>query len=91
MNKNFYQEDPQKQLVIVRQSQMERTIEMFQMLKVVPTDLNQVFGLHQILTNYVITGEIDKVRTSKFNEWLKKQNMPSGISLEEIIEDFKSV
>lgn len=91
MNKNYYQEDPQKQLVIVRQSQMERTIEMFQMLKVVPTDLNQVFGLHQILTNYVITGEIDKVRTSKFNEWLKKQNMPSGISLEEIIEDFKSV
>lgn len=91
MNKNYYQEDPQKQLVIVRQSQMERTIEMFQMLKVVPTDLNQVFGLHQILTNYVITGEIDKVRTSKFNDWLKKQNMPSGISLEEIIEDFKSV
>jgi hypothetical protein len=90
MNKNYYQEDPQKQLVIVRQSQMERTIEMFQLMKVVPTDINQVIALHQILTNYVLTGEIDKTRSSNFNQWLKKQNSPTT-SLDEVLEDFRTL
>ena len=90
MTKNYYQEDPQKQLVIVRQSQMERTIEMFQMFKVVPNDLNYVIALHQILTNYVLTGEIDKTRSSNFNQWLKKQNSPTT-SLDEVLEDFRTL
>lgn len=90
MTKNYYQEDPQKQLVIVRQSQMERTIEMFQMFKVVPTDLNYVIALHQILTNYVLTGELDKQRITNFNNWLKEQNK-SSVSLEEVIKDFRTL
>lgn len=71
--------EKERQQSIVRQSQMERTIEMFTMLNVVPDNITPVIALHQILTEYILEGEHDKVRVEKFNKWLGnyKQNSKS--------------
>lgn len=65
--------DDFKQLVIVRQSQLDRTIDMFKMMDIQPTKLSEVVSLHQILVDLVMTGEYDKKRCIDFDDYWNKQ------------------
>lgn len=76
--------EKERQQSIVRQSQMERTIEMFGMLGVVPDNITSVLALHQILTDYILTGEFDKNRVKNFNTWLGNYKQTSKSKEEDV-------
>jgi len=59
-----------KQLLIVRQSQMERAIELMTLFGIKPTSLSPVIGLQEILTEFILTGKHNTQRVKDFNKWL---------------------
>ena len=59
-----------KQLFIVRQSQMERTMEFFNVIQKKPESLYEILRVNEILTDYIFTGVIDKNLNEKFSSYI---------------------
>ncbi len=73
MDQSKYNHDQLKQLFIVRQSQMERTMEFFQVIQRKPESLYEILRVNQILTDYIFTGVIDKNLNEKFSSYINNQ------------------
>jgi hypothetical protein len=72
MDQSKYTQDQLKQLFIVRQSQMERTMEFFQVIDKTPESLYEVLKVNEIFTNYIFTGVIPKDLNEKFETYINK-------------------
>lgn len=62
-----------KQLFIVRQSQMERTMEFFNVIQKKPDSLYEILRVNEILTDYIFTGVIDKNLNEKFSSYINNE------------------
>jgi hypothetical protein len=62
-----------KQLFIVRQSQMERTMEFFEVIQKKPESLYEILRVNEILTDYIFTGVIDKNLNEKFSSYINNE------------------
>jgi hypothetical protein len=62
-----------KQLFIVRQSQMERTMEFFNVIQKKPESLYEILRVNEILTDYIFTGVIDKNLNEKFSSYINNE------------------
>lgn len=68
-----------KDELIVRQSQLDRAIQLFELLEVKPS-VKEVCRLSQILTEFIFTWDLDNEDLNKFNNFVnninsqKKQN-----------------
>lgn len=68
-----------KDELIVRQSQLDRAIQLFELLELKPS-VKEVCRLSQILTEFIFTWDLDNEDLNKFNNFVnninsqKKQN-----------------
>lgn len=62
-----------KDELIVRQSQMDRAIQLFHLLELKPS-VKEVCRLSQILTEFIFTWDIDNADLNKFNNFVKDLN-----------------
>lgn len=73
MDQSKYNHDQLKQLFIVRQSQMERTMEFFQVIQRKPESLYEILRVNEIFTDYIFTGNIDKNLNDKFSSYINNE------------------
>lgn len=62
-----------KDELIVRQSQMDRAIQLFHLLELKPS-VKEVCRLSQILTEFIFTWDIDNADLNNFNNHVNKIN-----------------
>ena len=70
IDQSKYTYEQLKQLFIVRQSQMERTMEFFNVIQKKPESLYEILRVNEILTDYIFTGVIDKNLNEKFSSYI---------------------
>lgn len=62
---------PTKDEIIVRQSQMQRAIEMYDLLGVRPS-IREVCRLSKLLTEFIFTWDLNNEKLKKFDEHITK-------------------
>ena len=70
IDQSKYTYEQLKQLFIVRQSQLERTMEFFEVIQKKPESLYEILRVNEILTDYIFTGVIDKNLNEKFSSYI---------------------
>lgn len=73
IDQSKYNYEQLKQLFIVRQSQMERTMEFFEVIQKKPESLYEILRVNEILTDYIFTGVIDKNLNEKFSSYINNE------------------
>lgn len=72
IDQSKYNQEQLKQVFIVRQSQMERTMEFFQIIDKKPESLYEILKVNEIFTDYIFTGIIPKELNEKFEIYINK-------------------
>ena len=74
--------------LIVRQSQMERSIELFHLLQIKPS-VREVCRLSQILTQFIFNGEVNHPDIKQFEKEMGIKAHSSLIASKELIASLK--
>ena len=64
--------DEYKQLTIVRQSTLERTLELFKLYGIEPPNMSVIVATHQMLVELILSGNISNKRDNEFDLWVSK-------------------
>jgi hypothetical protein len=77
-----------KDELIVRQSQMERSIEMFHLLEIKPS-VREVCRLSQILTQFIFNGEVNHPDIKQFEKEMGIKAHSTMIVSKELVNSLK--
>ena len=77
-----------KDELIVRQSQMERSIELFKLLEIKPS-VREVCRLSQILTQFIFDGDQNHPDIKQFEKMMGIKSHSSMVVSKEIIDSLK--